>query len=269
MTLSVVAIAYNEATDLPGFLKNTARFADEVVIVDDGSTDGTVEMARAAGARVIVSPRGPGEYFSHQRNKGIDAATGDWLLHMDIDERVPPALAAEISRAIKANCDAYYLRRTNHFLHRPMRGGGFDTWREIHLARREVLRFSGLFHENTEVDAPPERIGEIKTPIAHLNEATFAERLVKSDRYLEELIVAARRRGPFGAFGIARAFAFTFAKRYLVQRGFLDGTAGLIFALHAGTAAFRAHALVWDEGTRTPRAELEDKLAALWDERHG
>ena len=264
-TLGVVAIAHNEAVDLPGFLKNTKHFADEIVIVDDGSDDDTVAMARAAGAVVVVSPRGPGEYFAHQRNKGIGAAKSDWLLHMDIDERVPPALAHEIFAAIKTtDKDAYDLTRQNHFLHRPMKSGAFH-WCQIHLARREILRFSGLFHEATHIAGSPERIGQLKTPIAHLNEATFAERLVKSDRYLEELVIAARKAPPFGAYGIARAFLGTFLKRYFWQRGFVDGTAGLVFALHSATAAFRAKALVWDERTRQPRTALEAELAALWD----
>src|SRR2546428_14092308 len=94
-TLGVVAISHNEETDMPGFLEHLLPWVDEIVIVDDGSTDETIQIARAAGPKVkiISSPRQPGEYYSHQRNKGIDAATSDWLLHMDIVERVTPELA--------------------------------------------------------------------------------------------------------------------------------------------------------------------------------
>ena len=99
-TLGVVAICRNEQRDLGGFLEHLLPWVDEIVLVDDGSTDDTLKIARNAGPKVSVisSPRLPGEYFSHQRNKGIKAARSEWLLHMDIDERVTPELRREIKR---------------------------------------------------------------------------------------------------------------------------------------------------------------------------
>src|SRR5690242_1817630 len=102
-TLGVVTIAQNEEADLTAFLEHLLPWVDEIVIVDDGSTDRTAAMARAAGAKVnlISSPRLAGQYYSDQRNKGITAARSDWLLHMDVDERVTPELAHEVLRAIQ------------------------------------------------------------------------------------------------------------------------------------------------------------------------
>lgn len=267
-TLGVVAISYNEEEDLPGFLDHLLRFVDEIVIVDDGSTDATPSIAEAAGDKVrfVSSPRADGEYFSHQRNKGIDAARSDWLLHMDIDERVPPALAQEISAAIADPArDAYRLRRINYFMHRPMNGGGWPDWCQVHLARRQVLRFAGMFHEDCLVDTQRERIGTLATRILHFNENSFTKRLRKSDRYLEEVCAEVRRRRPrFAGRAIAGAFLREFLKRYIIKRGFRDGTPGLIAALHSATAQFRAHALVWDERNGRTRAELEAEVERLW-----
>ena len=115
-SLGIVAISFNEQQDIAGFLDNLLGWVDEIVIVDDGSTDETEDLCLAAGPKVrfMKMPRADGEYFSDQRNKGIRAAQSDWLLHMDIDERVPPELAREILRAIRApNFDGNRFRRKN------------------------------------------------------------------------------------------------------------------------------------------------------------
>src|SRR5438105_3705605 len=154
-TLGVVAIAHNEECDLPAFLEHLLPWVDEIVIVDDGSTDGTERLARSAGAKVkfITAPRRPGEYYSHQRNKGIDAAMSDWLLHMDIDERVTPELAEEITASIRDPLrDGYRFRRLDFSLHRPMRKL-WRRWNLIHLARRAKFRFGGKMHETTVIEA--------------------------------------------------------------------------------------------------------------------
>ena len=155
-TLGVVAISYNEEKDLLGFIDHLLPWVDEIVIIDDGSSDRTADIASIKGSKVhfILSPRKEGEFFSHQRNKGIANSSCDWLIHMDIDERVTPALATEILMAISDTTkDAYRFRRKNFFLHRAMRGGGWQDWNLIHLARRSVLKFGGMYHEECIVSA--------------------------------------------------------------------------------------------------------------------
>ncbi len=187
-TLGVVAISRNEENDLPAFIEHLLPWVDEIVIVDDGSTDRTAEIARTSGEKVkfIVSPRAEGEYFSDQRNKGIAASSSDWLLHMDIDERVPPELAHEILLAVQDKSkDGYKFRRLNYFLHRPMYGGGWQDWNLVHLAKRNIFRFEGMFHETCIIDTPSVRIGQVKKKMWHLNDETYKERMEKSMLYCQ------------------------------------------------------------------------------------
>lgn len=273
VTLGVVAISYNEEEDLPGFLANLIGWADEIIIVDDGSTDRTEEICAAAGGtvRFLRSPRKPGEYYSDQRNKGIDAAASDWLLHMDIDERVSRELAGEIRAAIQdEQMDGYRFRRLNHFMHRPMHGGGWQDWNLIHLARRDLFRFGGMFHETCHLDAPAQRVGQLSGKMIHFNEHNFEKRLKKSSTYLEETVkhVEESKRQIRG-WQILWAPAKEFLKKYFYKKGFLDGTPGLISALHSATAVFRAYALVWDRQNRISRAELERQVSWAAADRNG
>lgn len=267
-SLGVVAISYNEERDLVGFLDNLLPWVDEIIIVDDGSTDRTCQIARLAGAKVTLldSPRREGEYFAEQRNKGIDAATSDWLLHMDIDERVPPELAVEIRSALSsAEYDAFRFRRRNYFLHRPMKGGGWTAWNHVHLARRECLRFSGMYHEKIALSPATVAVGQLTNKMIHLNDDSLTERFGKSQNYQIEIAENIRGSGKaVGGAAIGFAFLKQFVYKYLWQKGFLDGTVGLVWALHAATAHFRSYAMVWDARTRIPREQLEAEIHAAW-----
>ena len=117
MKLSVIIITKNEAANIAKCLKSV-DFADEFIVVDSGSTDGTVELARALGARVEVTSDWPG--FGPQKNRAVDLATGDWVLSIDADELVTPELAREIQETLKAprgmsmKCRACPLLRPRH-----------------------------------------------------------------------------------------------------------------------------------------------------------
>jgi len=267
-TLGVVAIALNEERDLPGFLSHLVNWVDEIVIIDDGSTDRTAEIARAAGPKVkfISTPRQTGEYYSHQRNKGIDTATSDWLLHMDIDERVTPELAQEIASAIREpGKDGYRFRRLNFFLHRPMRGGGWQKWNLVHLARREKFRFGGKMHETCLLDAPLERVGQLQGFMWHLNDFDYVERVRKNMVYMQVEAENLEERGVqvrwfhFVLPPLRRMF-----KAYFLNGGYRDGAAGVLYAMHVLTGTFNWYATAWARANCRPRADLENHLSQLW-----
>ena len=138
-TLSVALITLNEAANLPRTLASV-RWANEIVVVDSGSTDATLEIARDAGARVF---HGAMERLCRAEKFGHRHATGDWILSLDADEEVSPELAREIQALLAGEpaFTAYRIPRLNHFLGRPLRHGGYWPDPKLRLFRRGAARF--------------------------------------------------------------------------------------------------------------------------------
>ena len=148
-TLSVVLITLNEAANLPRTLKSV-EWAQEIVVVDSGSTDGTLEAAQKAGARVFEEPW---KGFAGQKNSAIAHATGDWVLALDADEEVSAELAREIEELLEGEpaMSAYRVPRLNHFLGRALRHGGYWPDPKLRLFRRGSAWFAErAVHETME-----------------------------------------------------------------------------------------------------------------------
>jgi glycosyltransferase involved in cell wall biosynthesis len=257
-TLGVVVISKNEEREMPSFLAHLLSWVDEIIIVDDCSTDGTLERARAADPAVTIIEQRlhPDEGFAGQRNRGIAAATADWLLHLDMDERIPPDLVAEIQQAIcDPSKDAYRYRRLNFFLHRPMRGGGWQTWNKPQLARRGMHTFKNAVHEECVIQTAPTRIGQLQHMMWHLNDDSYLERMRKSFQYSQAEAEKLIPRRKVRWYHLVAMPLWRFGLLYLQKAGFRDGTPGLIAALHSACATFRAYALAWDQQNALPRPE--------------
>ena len=266
--IGVVAISYNEEVDLPGFIDHLKFWVDEIIIVDDGSTDETEKIASASGPKVkfLKSKRLQGQYYSDQRNKGIDASKSDWLLHMDIDERVTKEMSQEILKCIESkDYDAFKFRRLNYFFHRPMKGGGWADWNLVHLARRDVLRFGGMYHESIQLKVINERIGQLKNKMHHFNDDSYSERLKKSITYQEEVLLKLEERKinvrlTNMLFAIVREFLV----KYFIKMGYLDGIPGFISAFHSSFSTFKVYALLWEKQNKIERSELEQEIVNNW-----
>jgi glycosyltransferase involved in cell wall biosynthesis len=223
--LSLIVITKNEEAAIARCLRS-ANFADEVVVIDHASTDRTAEIARAHGARVIVTPDWPG--FGPQKNRALDRATGDWVLSLDADEWIEPALADEIRDAVaRADAaDGYEIPRRSRFCGKIVRHGDWRGDRVLRLFRRVRGRFSGdKVHERVIVEG---RIARLSSPIEHDSITDPADADEKIDRYATAAAaqLAAEGKTSNAAKAALRGWA-AFLRSYLFRLGFLDGLTGL------------------------------------------
>jgi len=222
--LSLIVITKNEEASIGRCLRSAA-FADEMVVVDNGSTDKTVEIARAFGARVIEAPDWPG--FGPQKNRALDAATGDWVLSLDADEWVEPSLAGEIRAVLVCSdaADGYKIPRSSRFCGRVVRHCGWSPDYVLRLFRRERGRFSDdKVHEHVDVEG---RIVRLKNPIEHDSITDFVDAEDKIERYAAAAATALKAKGKTASPLKARVRGLgAFLRTYIWRLGFLDGKTG-------------------------------------------
>ena len=226
--LSVAIITLNEERNLAECLTSVA-FADEIVVVDGGSRDHTCEIARAAGARVIEERDWQG--FGVQKNRAIDACSGDWVLSIDADERVPQNLRAEIQTVLRNSAfDVYEIPRSSYYCGRFMLHSGWWPDYVRRLFRRGTARFSPApVHESLQTDRS---VGRMSTPLEHWTFRTMEDVLDKVNRYssLSAPVVIERGGRPTLSTAILHG-AGAFFRTYFLRRGFLDGSHGFMLAV--------------------------------------
>jgi len=233
-TLSAFLIVHNEARRLPACLASLGGVADEIVVLDDGSTDDTVAIARAAGATVATRPF---DDFGHQKQAALELTSGAWVLSIDADEVLTPALVEEIRRVVMdaGASNGYWIRRELTYLGAPLRFGGTGRDWVLRLARRSAARFAlRPVHEHLVVDGATTRL---RSPMRHVKYATLSEHVAVIDRYTTIIAAGkAARGGRFRAWHILR-IPYELLVRLVVRAGILDGRAGIIYG---GMAAFYA-----------------------------
>jgi len=240
--LSVVLITRNEIRNIGACLRSVA-FADEVIVVDSGSTDGTIEAARAAGARVEVRTDWPG--FGPQKNRALDLATGDWVFSIDADEQVTPELAQGLREAMHSGqYDAWYVNRRSNYCGQYMAHSGWYPDRVLRLFRRGSARFSqDIVHERVVCDGPA---GRIAGDLLHDSMPHFESVLDKLDRYSTAGALALMQKGVKGSLGKALGHGWwAFMRTYFVKLGFLDGRLGLALALSNAEGTYYRYMKLW------------------------
>jgi glycosyltransferase involved in cell wall biosynthesis len=221
--VSVVIISKNEALAIADCLASVAGLADEIVVLDSGSTDGTPDICAAHGARVI---EGGWLGFGPQKNLAVQSARNDWVLCLDADERVSDELRAGIRAALAApQYGAYRFARSNRFLGRFLRHGEGYPDLSLRLFDRRVAQWSSdVVHEKVICAAP---VGKLPGDLLHESAETLEAYLAKQNRYTS-LAAEAYKGRPVSAMRLVFSPLVRFVKFYLLRGGFRDGVPGLV-----------------------------------------
>ena len=257
-TLSVAIITLNEADNLARTLASV-RFADEIVVVDSGSTDATVEIAGSFGAKVFSEPW---KGFAQQKNSAIDRCTSTWVLSLDADEELTDELQVEVRNMLDADgeiappVDGYRLRLRHVFLGRWMRYGGYYPDMKLRLFRRLTSSGAAQFidrpvHESVQVDG---RVEDMSKDFLHYGYPELNIYLEHMNRYstLGARINAEKgkisRSWPAFCWNVALVPLLTFVWNYIFRLGFLDGREGLLLHLYHSAYISWKYAKAWQIG---------------------
>ncbi len=257
--LTVIVPTYNEEATLQACLESVA-FADEILLVDSFSTDGTLDIARAFGARILQHEY---VYSARQKNWVIPQATHEWVLLVDSDERVTPELRDEILRLLAGDSlrDGYWIRRANHFMGRRMQRCGWGTDKVIRLFRRDVARYEDR-KVHAEIDLPPP-LPVLEHPLEHHSFRSFAQYFRKLQLYSEWGAAQLYRDGKRAGFVQSLGRPVTrFLKMYVLRLGCLEGLHGLVLSMLGAFTVYLKYARLWELTLGRCDAPLPARLEA-------
>jgi len=242
---SVTIITLNEEKNLPECLASVS-WADEVIVVDSGSTDATKTIATEMNARVFTNPwRGMRE----QKNFAAGKATGPWILNLDADERISPAGQSEIQQILsQPRADAYSLPRKNFFLGKWMRHGGWYPDEVTRLYLKSRASYGGI-NPHARVILSSGSVGRMQVPLIHHTYTSFAHYISKQYPYCDAAareLAAQGKRASVPWVRILTKTSWKFVEAFMIKRGFLDGTHGLVAALGSTFAAYMKQARLWE-----------------------
>ncbi|HYM77697.1 MAG TPA: glycosyltransferase family 2 protein [Candidatus Dormibacteraeota bacterium] len=254
MQLSVVIITFNEEANIARTLASVqplvADGKGEIIVVDSGSTDRTVEIAKSFGAKLFVEEW---KGYTAQKNSAIDKASGDWILSLDADEEVSNGLTKEIEEICHGPAedgfgseDGYWLKRENQFLGRPLRHGGFWPDPKLRMFRRGTGRVENrAVHETFQVTG---RLGTLYYPLLHHSYPTLSDYIEHMNRYssLGAEMVVAKGTVRFSFINIVLRPLFTFLYNFFFRLGFLDGREGLLLHLYHAVYVSWKYAKAWE-----------------------
>jgi glycosyltransferase involved in cell wall biosynthesis len=255
--VSVTIITRNESAHI-GAAIDSAAWADEVIVVDCGSTDETVAIAQGRGARTVTRDW-PG--YIAQKNYAASIAAHDWIFSLDADERITPALAGEIRQLLAAGappCRAYRVPRVTFHLGRWIRTTDFYPDFQTRLYDRRAARWQGQYvHESVGVDGPA---GRLRHELQHYSYRNLEDHLDRINRYTtlaaRQMFERGRRAGVFDLLLHPPA---AFVRNYVLRRGFLDGSAGLTLSLVNAYSVFLKFAKLWELQRGNPKPRIPSR----------
>jgi glycosyltransferase involved in cell wall biosynthesis len=254
--LTVIIPCKDERENIRACVTSAQRIADEVLVADSGSTDGTREIAQKLGCRIIEREyRTSGDF----KNWAIPQAAHEWVLILDADERVTPELAAEIRSVLaQPQHDGYWIYRCNHFLGHPIRFGPWKNDRCLRLFRRNLGRYVGPT-DHAEVELREGSVGRLRARMTHYTCTSYAQYLPKLARYADvqsRIWHAAGRRARLRH--LLLKFPLRFLQGYVLRLGFLDGLAGLQVCVLVAYLSYLKHAYLWQRQNARDWRQIDD-----------
>lgn len=240
--ITAIILAKNEEKNIIDCLESVS-FCDEIIVIDDGSTDLTVPLAKKAGAKVIFHTLD--NDFAKQRNFGLSKATHEWVFFIDADERVSPPLREEIVSMLAnpVSVSGYYIRRLDYMWGKLLRHGETGDLYFLRLAKKHAGKWMGKVHETW---VSQEQTAELEHPLYHYPHVTVSEFLTELNFYstlrADELY---QQQVHTTAFQIAAYPIGKFLVNYIGKKGFLDATPGLLFAILMSLHSFLVRGKLW------------------------
>ena len=236
--LSVVIIAKNEELNIRRCLESV-QWADEIIVLDSGSDDATVAIAKEFTEKVFATSAAEWQGYGVQKQRALAHATGDWVLNLDADESISPELQRAILSSMHANTDdAYRIPVRMYFYGKPLRYSASPK-RHIRLFKRKGALFSDdIVHEK--ILLPKEtKIGKLHEPIMHHSFHDVSHLLYKMNRYSSySAKIRIKEKKPAGVLRTMIGTGWMFFRCYFVQFGFLDGKVGFLFAIFSAQGTF-------------------------------
>ena len=265
MTAKLTALipCKNERRNIRPCIDSVRGVADEILIADSGSTDGTLDIVRKMGGCRIIEREFI--YPANFKNWAIPQCQHPWVLIVDADERVTPELAAEIRQVLArpdAGVDGYWIGRKNHFLGYHIAHCGWDRDDVLRLIRRDVARYGDRWvHE--EIELPKSRVRRLNQPFDHYTAWSSDEYWTKQNRYASWGALNLRDEGQrVSLLSMFFRGPLRFLQLYLLRRGFLDGIPGLHICAYTAFYSFMKQARLWELDHAKPQPDPEAEFAA-------
>lgn len=256
--LSVIIPCKDERANILDCIDSVQGIADEVIVADSGSTDGTTGLVREHGGCRLIEHEWIG--YAKFKNWAIPRARHPWVLLVDADERVSPELGAEIVRAVtdaEDHIDGFWIPRRNHFQGIPILHSGWGSDKVCRLIRRDRCRYAeSLVHE--EIDISPDRAGRLQNRLLHYTHTSYDEILDKTTRYAALSAQDSFRRGERPSYlRLLTVAPLRFLRSYLLKGGLLDGAAGLQVCMMTAFYAYLKEARLWEMHRAASRAAAQ------------
>lgn len=253
--LSAVILAKNEEKNIERVINSVKEIADEILVIDSGSTDRTVEIATSLGARVIFKEW---QGAARQRTFGSLQASNEWVLTLDADEEVSPQLRENIKKALEnLSFDAYEIPRKTYYLGKFLQHTWYPEWR-LRLFKKGFVEFEGELHE--EVKFLKEcRVGRLKGDLYHYSYRNLYHQYVKTIDYAKAMAEIYHKNGKkFKPYKLILSPVSMFVKNYFFKLGFLDGWRGFLVAMSSFFYSFLKYMFLYE-------LELKEKYKdKLW-----